>query len=52
MSFTGKAKGNLEYSSITVSMNGLVFPGNGPLKSIDIRSNGWVAFIKCTLSGL
>ena len=44
----GKAKGNLEYSSITVSINLFwLFVGKGPLKSKLSRSKGWVAFIKC-----
>lgn len=41
-----KTKGNLEYSSIMVSINWLlVFVGTGHLKSILKRSNGSVALI-------
>ena len=49
----GIAKGNLEYSSITVKKYlFLVADGTGPLKSMLIRSKGWVAFIIGEVFGL
>ena len=52
MSEHGIAKGNLEYSSITVKKYLLlVADGTGPLKSMLIRSKCWVAFIKGEVFG-
>lgn len=49
--FTGKANGDLEYSSTIVRRNGLFREGRGSLKSINMRSNDCVAFFSWTLSG-
>ena len=47
--FTGKANGNLEYSSTIVRRNGLFLEGRGSLKSINMRSNDCVAFFSWTV---
>ena len=49
----GNAKGNLEYSSMTVRIYlFLDEDGRGPLKSMLNLSNGWVALIRFSVGGL
>ena len=53
VSLQGKAKGNLENSSITVKRKALPFVvGKGPLKSILSLSKGYVALMSDCAGGL